>query len=144
MSSNEDTVGVSAESAAATSEPTAAAAAAGLAVDAAEPAAKKVKRNVALHVGYVGTAYTGMVALQHCSINGMQHQRQQVANRLLLVTSSEQASIQYQASGFCFQFITFESVRHHCTATQLHKQACAGDSRQLSTRQPDLQVYACA
>jgi hypothetical protein len=61
MNAAGDTLGVTAEPAAATSEP-AAAAANGLAVDtaaAAEPGAKKVKRNVALHVGYVGTAYTG-------------------------------------------------------------------------------------
>lgn len=59
MSASGDTLGTTVDPAAAASEPEAAAAA-GLAVDAAaEPAAKKVKRNVALHVGYVGTAYTG-------------------------------------------------------------------------------------
>ncbi|WIA38279.1 hypothetical protein OEZ86_001619 [Tetradesmus obliquus] len=62
MSASGDSPGATADPAAAASEP-AAAAAVGLAVDgAAEPAAKKVKRNVALHVGYVGTAYTGLQA----------------------------------------------------------------------------------
>lgn len=62
MSASGDTLGTTVDPAAAASEPEAAAAA-GLAVDAAaEPAAKKVKRNVALHVGYVGTAYTGLQA----------------------------------------------------------------------------------
>jgi hypothetical protein len=65
MSLNDDAVGVTAEPAAANSESKAAAA--GLVVDAAaESTTKKVKRNVALHVGYVGTAYTGMMPLQYC------------------------------------------------------------------------------
>ncbi|KAF6263017.1 hypothetical protein COO60DRAFT_531689 [Scenedesmus sp. NREL 46B-D3] len=61
MGCSGNTLGATADPAATAAEPTAAAA--GLAVDpAAEPAAKKVKRNVALHVGYVGTAYTGLQA----------------------------------------------------------------------------------
>uniref|UniRef100_A0A383VE63 Pseudouridine synthase I TruA alpha/beta domain-containing protein n=1 Tax=Tetradesmus obliquus TaxID=3088 RepID=A0A383VE63_TETOB len=63
MSAAGDTLGATAADPAAAASQPAAAAAAGPAVDAAaEPAAKKVKRNVALHVGYVGTAYTGLQA----------------------------------------------------------------------------------
>jgi hypothetical protein len=61
MGVDSDTLGATAETAAGVKE----AAAAGQAVDAAaEPAAKKVKRNVALHIGYVGTGYTGTSAAQ--------------------------------------------------------------------------------